>query len=257
MDKTNAKRATDRPPAQPAGQDEEDGTRDRILKTAERLFAERGFNGVSVRELAAAASVNIASIGYHFRSKERLYVAAFEYIASQLRARLGPVVDALESSLEKPATGASKEQLRDRHLELLLRVVDGALALFVRDESADWAQLIVREQRRATEAFVAFHSGFAERTFGVLTRVVLGIRASDEETARLTVVSILGQMLVFRVARAAVLRQLRWSAIGESELSALQRHVRANITAQLLAPSEPPRGPPPTAAKRSPRGTKR
>src|ERR1700680_2153660 len=72
MEKTNVKRAADRPPAQPAGHDEEDGTRDRILKTAERLFAERGFNGVSVRELAGAANVNIASIGYHFRSKAGL-----------------------------------------------------------------------------------------------------------------------------------------------------------------------------------------
>src|SRR5450432_101543 len=77
MDKTNAKRATDRPPAQPAGLDQEDGTRDRILKTAERLFAERGFNGVSVRELAAAANVNIASIGYHFRSKEGLLAEVY------------------------------------------------------------------------------------------------------------------------------------------------------------------------------------
>jgi AcrR family transcriptional regulator len=52
--------------------DNEQGTRDRILRTAERLFAERGFSGVSVRELAAAATVNIASIGYHFDSKEGL-----------------------------------------------------------------------------------------------------------------------------------------------------------------------------------------
>jgi AcrR family transcriptional regulator len=52
--------------------DDLDGTAERILRTAERLFAERGFNGVSVRELAAAAQVNIASIGYHFKSKEGL-----------------------------------------------------------------------------------------------------------------------------------------------------------------------------------------
>jgi AcrR family transcriptional regulator len=60
-----------------ATRDEEDGTRDRILKTAERMFAERGFNGVSVRELAAAAAVNIASIGYHFRNKEGLLAEVY------------------------------------------------------------------------------------------------------------------------------------------------------------------------------------
>jgi AcrR family transcriptional regulator len=72
MDKTGSKRAPARTTDRTAAHDDEEGTRDRILRTAERLFAERGFNGVSVRELAAAAQVNIASIGYHFDNKEGL-----------------------------------------------------------------------------------------------------------------------------------------------------------------------------------------
>src|SRR5262245_28076696 len=72
MSRTASKRALVRVAEPPSAADAEDGTRDRILRTAERLFAERGFNGVSVRELAAAAQVNIASIGYHFESKEGL-----------------------------------------------------------------------------------------------------------------------------------------------------------------------------------------
>jgi AcrR family transcriptional regulator len=71
MDKTAARRVAARATEREA-RDEEEGTRERILRTGERLFAERGFNGVSVRELAAAAQVNIASIGYHFDSKEGL-----------------------------------------------------------------------------------------------------------------------------------------------------------------------------------------
>src|ERR1044072_7944760 len=70
MDKGTAKATA--PAATPLPRHDEEGTRERILRTAERLFAERGFNGVSVRELAAAAQVNIASIGYHFDSKEGL-----------------------------------------------------------------------------------------------------------------------------------------------------------------------------------------
>jgi AcrR family transcriptional regulator len=50
----------------------DDRTRARILRTAERLFAAHGYNGVSMRDLAAAAQVNIASIGYHFDSKDGL-----------------------------------------------------------------------------------------------------------------------------------------------------------------------------------------
>src|SRR5512145_1863051 len=72
MDKVDSKRMAAQAGVRAAPREDEDGTRERILRTAERLFAERGFNGVSVRELAAAAQANIASIGYHFDSKEGL-----------------------------------------------------------------------------------------------------------------------------------------------------------------------------------------
>ena len=52
---------------------EELSTRDKILKTAHRLFAEKGFNAVGVRELAKEADVNVAAINYHFGNKETLY----------------------------------------------------------------------------------------------------------------------------------------------------------------------------------------
>lgn len=77
MDRANAKRAADRGEPRSSGHDDEAGTRERILKTAERLFAKRGFDGVSVRELAGAANVNIASIGYHFHSKEGLLAEVY------------------------------------------------------------------------------------------------------------------------------------------------------------------------------------
>jgi AcrR family transcriptional regulator len=72
MAKAITRRAVPRVAKQSSREDEEERTRDRILRTAERLFAQRGFNAVSVRELAAAAGVNLALIGYHFRNKEGL-----------------------------------------------------------------------------------------------------------------------------------------------------------------------------------------
>ena len=47
--------------------------RDRLLQVAARLFAEKGFNGVGVREIAGGAGVNISMISYHFGGKEGLY----------------------------------------------------------------------------------------------------------------------------------------------------------------------------------------
>jgi AcrR family transcriptional regulator len=62
-------------------------TRDRILKAAERLFAERGYDGTSVRAIVAKARVNQAAINYHFDGKDGLYRevlrAAFRALTEQ------------------------------------------------------------------------------------------------------------------------------------------------------------------------------
>lgn len=51
----------------------QDATRERIVRAATQLFAERGLDGVTTREICTAAHVNGALVNYHFRSKEGLY----------------------------------------------------------------------------------------------------------------------------------------------------------------------------------------
>jgi len=58
--------------------------RDRILTAAERLFSEAGIDGVSMREIAAEADVQLALISYYFGTKQELYRAVF-------RRRIEPV----------------------------------------------------------------------------------------------------------------------------------------------------------------------
>jgi len=50
-------------------------TRERILDSAERLFADHGFEGASIRAIVDSAKVNLAAVHYHFRSKEALLEA--------------------------------------------------------------------------------------------------------------------------------------------------------------------------------------
>ncbi|BEV03873.1 MULTISPECIES: TetR/AcrR family transcriptional regulator [Chryseobacterium] len=54
-----------------------------ILFAAEKLFAEKGFEGTSTREIAKAANVNISMISYYFGSKEKLYEKLVEYRMSE------------------------------------------------------------------------------------------------------------------------------------------------------------------------------
>jgi AcrR family transcriptional regulator len=63
--------------------------KERILDAAEQLFAQRGFYGVSLRDITQAASVDVALVGYHFGRKRELFAAVFERRAEVLnRERL-------------------------------------------------------------------------------------------------------------------------------------------------------------------------
>lgn len=68
------------PSPQPQGAAASDarGTPDRILDAAEALFAERGFAGTAVRDIATRAGLNAASLYNHFASKQALYEAVLE-----------------------------------------------------------------------------------------------------------------------------------------------------------------------------------
>ena len=64
-----------------------------IIETAERLFAERGFDGTTVRDIADEAGINVAMISYYFGSKEKLMEALFEL-------RVGSVIIRVESLIK-------------------------------------------------------------------------------------------------------------------------------------------------------------
>src|SRR5260370_19274774 len=87
-------------------------TKQRILDSAERLFAENGFDSTSIRANIADAQVNLAAIHYHFHSKEALLDAAIlRRLEPIIRSRLHilvaceqlPPLEALIESFLAPA----------------------------------------------------------------------------------------------------------------------------------------------------------
>lgn len=99
--------------------------RDRILDAAEALFAERGFDGVTLRQIASSAGVDVALANYHFGKKLELFNAVFERRAALLnQSRL----DALRKvQAEQADSGPSVEQIIEaflRPLELTQETAD-------------------------------------------------------------------------------------------------------------------------------------
>jgi AcrR family transcriptional regulator len=70
----------------PSRKAEPNDTRERLLRTAERLFSDKGFHGTSLRDIGKEVGVANASLLYHFPSKGKLYAAVLERIAADLEA---------------------------------------------------------------------------------------------------------------------------------------------------------------------------
>ena len=87
-----------------------------IIETAEELFADRGYDGTSVRDIADEAGVNVAMISYYFGSKEKLMEALFEH-------RIGSIQMRVESLLKDNSLTPFEKvnMLIDDHVERVMQ----------------------------------------------------------------------------------------------------------------------------------------
>lgn len=103
-------------------------TKERILAAAEVLFAQRGFDGASLRQLTATAGVNLAAVNYHFGSKDKLVEEVFRRRLDTLNAHR---LAALAKVAGEPDT--TLEDVLDAFIRPALALSgDGTGSLFMR-----------------------------------------------------------------------------------------------------------------------------
>jgi len=106
-------------------------TRERLLRTAARMFADRGFKRVTVRDICRRARANVAAVNYHFGNKLGLY-----------REVLQVAIDALRSTTDaarEGATGCTADEKLRRFVHVYLRKL-----LAVRRD--DWIHRIINRE---------------------------------------------------------------------------------------------------------------
>jgi AcrR family transcriptional regulator len=120
-----------------------------ILLAAQRLFAEHGYHGVSIRDVAREAHVPLALVGYYYGAKHELYAAIFESWRPTMEARLQRLAEALA------------EPLPMRRLDRILAAfVSPVLALQRHEEGRYYARMAARDLAAPTPELEALQSRF-------------------------------------------------------------------------------------------------
>ena len=159
-------------------------TRASLIEAAGQLFAERGFNGVTVRDIVKQAETHLSALNYHFRSKEALY---------------------REVVLE--ACRADSISLKDQQLLLRLDphralgiLVKESLTAYARQTAKSWQTVVItRECREPSEVFTEvvreYFSPELDFVAGIIGRIV--DRAPESQAVRFAVVGMIGLVETF------------------------------------------------------------
>lgn len=105
------------------------GTKEKILDTAEKLFATEGYSVTSLRSITSEAGVNLAAINYHFKSKEGLLMAVLHRRIDPMNRERLAMLDALEATGDhgvEPTVRAMLEpafRMKERDGEYSIRIL--------------------------------------------------------------------------------------------------------------------------------------
>ena len=195
-------------------------TRQRLIEVAARLFAERGFSKVTVREICRSARANVAAINYHFGGKQGLYD---DIVRSAITTMHGTTEAIQQAGEGKPAD----EQLRIFVRIFLTRVVQA------RD---GWIhQLMARELNDPTPALDLVVTQVVRPRMAYLASVIavlIGCRPNDSRVER-SVMSVQAQCLILLNDKIA--NRLHPFAITNKRLDQLSEHITTFSLAGIKA----------------------
>jgi AcrR family transcriptional regulator len=176
----------------------EDLTRERILDTAEALFAQKGYQAVSIREITRCSECNLAAVNYHFGTKENLYLEVFR---QRWIPRARRVQENFRTLLARYGWASADNVVR----ALAESFLEGPLS---DEERLRHHQLMAREMAQPTAAFEVAAEEVMRPFFQELESRFTSVLPAgfDHDALLLDILSIFSMVLYFNFARVAVSR---------------------------------------------------
>ena len=202
----------------------QDDTRQRLLRAAGELFAERGFGEVSVREIARAAGANVAAMNYHFSSKEKLFIETVSFVLAQMGA------------IRRDLLGEAPDHLSPSEaMEVLQRLIDHETRAYLSSAVPRWyPQLLLRcVISKSPVLNPIFEQAFRPNNEALRSLLRAVCPELTESTAELWAYSITGQIVFYCLAREPVLLLRREKAYSEAFLKRVVAHITQVILGGL------------------------
>ncbi len=203
-------------------------TRQKIIRAAARLFAQKGFSGTSVRDIVSAAHVNVSAIRYYFGDKRKLYQATLTHLVQQHSAHVWGTQTAL------PTLDEVRTYSRTQTLNLLHRILDHLLENGLNRKALPLERIFTRvelESAPMRKMLLSYMAPFQELPYKLLARLT----GLAEKSPELLVVShsIFGQIMLSECHRFVILDQLGVKTISPALCQRIKKVVWQNTLAIL------------------------
>ena len=215
-----------RGPGRPGGEE----SRARIVEAAGQLFADRGFDGASVRELARRAKVNAAAINYHFGGKEALYHAVLRRLIDDTEPMFTPMVARLRAGVE------TADGDRDALADLIALFVGGLLSNILSGANFRWQiPIMLREFQHPSKEFGMLVRERIDPMHDAVCGIVSAATGNSPQApeTRLITANIIGQCMMFGAARGVVFTRLDWEEYTPDRIGLIINTVVPRIQAML------------------------
>lgn len=188
-------------------------TRMRILQAAAELFADSGFERVTIRAICSRASVNVAAINYHFRNKENLYIEVLQYSKAL--------------AFEKYPHGLGTKKSDPPEIRLRAFIHSFISRILDEDVSTLFNRLVSREFIEPTSAFDMIVEEAMRPTFVFLSKIIKELFGEKMPVmvVRMCCASVISQCLFFLYARHALAKLFPKKKLGKTEIEKVADHI--------------------------------
>lgn len=202
-------------------------SRQKLINSAILLFAEKGFDCTSTRDICKHAGVNLSLIPYYFGSKEGLYIDIIESVFHY-------GLTFMQEELVKVATIASmsKAEQVDLYKSILYKYAE---ILYSDNVPSNFVVLMIKEQASPYSKFSQAYFQKIDIIYRALRKVLASILNKDitDKTVIFEVSSIIGQIISFKILDRATLPYLGQDSYTQQDIARIKRIVFSHIDASI------------------------